>query len=202
MAEGVAAPFSKPRALLALLTRRRQVLAMLLSEQQRLRTDVAADTRHRIVVHVDWLREELKLLRGELQEAVRTDVDLARKHDVLRSVPGVGEQTALVLLADLPQLGELNRRQIAALVGLAPRAGETAEERRIWGGRARVRTALYMAAMVAGKSNSRNRALVGFYQRLQEAGKPKKVAQVASMRKLLVTLNAMVKRGEAWQDTR
>ena len=192
----------KAQPLSVLLARRRQVLAMLVSEGNRLGVTASGDTRKRIEMHISWLEQEMELLAEELQGAVREDPELRRKDEILRSVPGVGMQTSLVLLADLPELGELNRKQIAALVGLAPfdREGEESNGRRIWGGRARVRAALYMGAMVATRSNARNPVIRDFYQRLLAADKPKKLALAACMRKLLVILNTMVKRDEPWSD--
>ena len=199
-----AAPHSQPdKALAALLTRRRQVLAMLVSEKARLADTAAVDTRSRIEAHIAWLEREMEVVAAELQLAVEQDPTLRRKNELLRSAPGVGQQTALVLLAHLPELGQLNRKQIAALVGLAPfdRDGDGSTGRRIWGGRARVRAALYMAAMVASRPNIRNPAIGDFYRRLLAAGKPKKLALAACMRKLLVTLNTMLKRRELWANT-
>ena len=122
------------------------------------------------------------------------------KDDLLRTVPGVGEQLSLTLLANLPELGTLNRRQIAALVGVAPYnrdSGTLRGKRAVWGGRSRVRAVLYMGALVASRHNP---AIRDFYQRLLATGKPKKVALVACMRKLLVILNAMLKHGSLWCD--
>ena len=120
------------------------------------------------------------------------------KDDILRSVPGVGEQLSLALLSQLPELGTLNRRQVAALVGVAPfnrDSGTLRGKRQIWGGRARLRAVLYMAAMVASRFNP---VIRDFYQRLLAAGKPKKVALTACMRKLLVILDSMIKRRSPW----
>ena len=120
------------------------------------------------------------------------------KDDILRSVPGVGEQLSLALLSQLPELGTLSRRQIAALVGVAPfnhDSGMMRGKRQIWGGRARLRAVLYMGAMVASRFNP---VIRDFYQRLLAAGKPKKVALTACMRKLLVILNSMLKRRSHW----
>ena len=122
------------------------------------------------------------------------------KDDLLRTVPGVGPQLSLTLLAHLPELGTLNRRQIAALVGVAPYnrdSGALRGKRAVWGGRSRVRAVLYMGALVASRHNP---AIRDFYQRLLAAGKPKKVALVESMRKLLVTLNSRLKHGSPWRD--
>ena len=120
--------------------------------------------------------------------------------DLLRSVPGIGPTTARTLLADLPELGQLNRRAIAALVGVAPMncdSGQLRGQRHIWGGRAPVRTTLYMATLTATRHNAPLRA---FYRRLRDAGKPAKVALVAVMRKLLTIVNAMLKHQTRWQD--
>ena len=122
------------------------------------------------------------------------------KDDLLRTVPGVGAQLSLTVLAYLPELGTLDRRQIAALVGVAPfnrDSGTLRGKRTVWGGRARVRAVLYMGALVASRCNPVIRA---FYQRLLAAGKPKKLALTACMRKLLVILNAMLKHGSPWHD--
>ena len=122
------------------------------------------------------------------------------KDDLLRGVPGVGRVLATTLLADLPELGQLIRREIAALVGVAPLnrdSGSFRGQRSIWGGRATVRTALYMGALAAVRSNPPIRA---FYERLVASGKPKKVALTACMRKLLVTCNAMVRDGAVWES--
>ena len=123
------------------------------------------------------------------------------KDDLLRSVPGIGERTPLTLLAYLPELGALNRRQIAALVGVAPfnqDSGTLRGKRPVWSGRAGVRTALYMGAMVSSRHNP---VIRDFYQRLLSAGKPKKVALTACMRKLLTILNSMFKHGTSWQHS-
>ena len=124
------------------------------------------------------------------------------KDDILRSVPGVGEQLSLALLAQLPELGTLNRRQIAALVGVAPfnrDSGTVRGKRRVWGGRARIRAVLYMGALAASRFNP---VIRDFYQRLLAAGKPKKVALTACMRKLLVILNSMLKSSSSWRAQR
>ena len=118
----------------------------------------------------------------------------------MRTVPGVGEQLSLTLLAHLPELGMLDRRQIAALLGVAPfnrDSGTLRGKRTVWGGRAQVRAALYMGALVASRFNP---VIQAFYQRLLDAGKPKKLALTACMRKLLVIFNSMLKHGSPWRD--
>ena len=129
---------------------------------------------------------------------MRSSPEWREKDDILRSVPGVGEQLSLALLSQLPELGKLNRRQVAALVGVAPYnrdSGTLRGKRQIWGGRARLRAVLYMGAMVASRFNP---VIRDFYQRLLTAGKPKKVALTACMRKLLVILNSMLKSRTRW----
>jgi len=172
-------PDAQQQQLSALVSRRRQLVQMVTAERQHQATALPP-VRQRIQVHIDWLEQELHLLDA----------------DLLRSVPGVGPQTALVLLAELPELGQLDRKAIAALVGVAPfscESGSLRGRRMIWAGRATVRCALYLAALVAARGNPVIR------QRLLAAGKPKKVALVACMHKLLLILNAMVRHRTRWQ---
>ena len=139
-------------------------------------------------------------LDKSLRRTLRKSPVWQEKDDLLRSVPGVGEQLSLALLAYLPELGALDRRQVAALVGVAPfnrDSGTLRGKRTVWGGRARVRAALYMGALAATRFNP---VIRDFYQRLLAAGKPKKLALTACMRKLLVILNSMVKHGSPWCD--
>ena len=174
--------------------RRRQVMAMLVSEKNRLGTAIGA-VSPRIQAHIAWLEQELSDLDQGLRQTLRRSPVWREKDDLLRTVPGVGPQLSLTLLAHLPALGTLNRRQIAALVGVAPYnrdSGALRGKRAVWGGRSRVRAVLYMGALVASRHNP---AIRDFYQRLLAAGKPKKVALVASMRELLVILNAMINHG-------
>jgi transposase len=180
------------------LARRRQLLEMVLAEEQRLAVAARA-IRPQIQQHVEWLRRQLREVDTELQGAIRRSPVWRENEDLLRTTPGVGPVLATTLLADLPELGQLNRRQIAALVGLAPLnwdSGQQRGTRHIWGGRAPVRTALYMATLAAVRCNPVIRA---FFERLSAAGKPRKVALVACMRKLLTILNAMMHRRVAWQ---
>ena len=172
---------------------------MLVSEKNRLGTAIGA-VSPRIEAHIAWLEQELSDLDQGLPQTLRRSPVWREKDDLLRTVPGVGPQLSLTLLAHLPALGTLNRRQIAALVGVAPYnrdSGALRGQRAVWGGRARVRAVLYMGALVASRHNP---AIRDFYQRLLAAGKPKKVALVASMRKLLVMLNAMLNHGSPWCD--
>ena len=172
-----------------LTTRRSQLVTMLVSEKNRLGR-ASHSVRPRIQSHITWLEQELSDLENDLREALRRSPVWREKDDLLRSVPGVGEQLSLSLLAYLPELGTLNRKQIAALVGVAPfnrDSGPRRGKRSVWGGRSRVRATLYMASLSASRYNP---VLRVFYQRLLAAGKPKKVALTACMRKLLTILNA------------
>jgi transposase len=193
-------PDDETRALEALITRRRQVIGMLSAEESRLKTAVAV-TRKPIKAHIGWLRRQLAEIDGDIDGAVRRSPLFRAKDDLLQSVPGVGTATARTLLALLPELGKLDGKQIASLVGVAPfnqDSGTLRGRRRVWGGRARVRTALYMAALVGSQHNTILKAL---YSRLLLAGKPKKVALVACMRKLIIILNAMLRDGLPWDPT-
>ena len=190
---------AETQVLNSLTARRRQVMTMLVSEKNRLGSAIGA-VSPRIEAHIAWLEQELSDLDKGLRQTLRRSPVWREKDDLLRTVPGVGEQLSLTLLAHLPELGTLNRRQIAALVGVAPYnrdSGALRGKRAVWGGRSRVRAVLYMGALVASRHNP---AIRDFYQRLLAAGKPKKVALVASMRKLLVILNGMLKHGSPWCD--
>ena len=191
-------PNAEAQALGALLARRRQVIGMLTAEKNRLQT-ASVPVQGDIADHIVWLERSLAKLDGEMGDTLRQSPLWREKEDLLRGVPGVGPVLSLTLLAELPELGTLNRRQIAALVGVAPLnrdSGTLRGKRTVWGGRAPVRAALYMAALVATRYNPVIRA---FYQRLRAAGKPKKVALTACMRKLLTLLNAMLKHRTPWQ---
>ena len=185
--------------LLSLTTRRNQVMTMLVGEKNRLGPAIPA-VRPRIQAHIAWLEQELADLDKGLRQTLRQSPVWREKDNLLRSVPGVGEQLSVTLLAHLPELGALDRKRIAALVGVAPinrDSGKMRGKRSIWGGRARVRAVLYMAALVGSRYNP---VLRDLYQRLLTAGKPKKVALTACMRKLLTILNAMVKSGQPWRS--
>ena len=190
---------AETQVLSSLTARRHQVVTMLVSEKNRLGTAISA-VRPRIEAHIAWLEQEVKDLDQGLRETLRRSPVWREKDDLLRTVPGVGEQLSLTLLAHLPELGTLDRRQIAALVGVAPfnrDSGTIRGSRTVWGGRARVRAALYMGALAATRFNPVIRV---FYQSLLARGKPKKVALVACMRKLLVILNSMLRHGSTWRD--
>jgi transposase len=191
-------PDAQTQELAALLARRRQVLAMQGAEQNRL-DRAPARVRKRIEAHLRWLRAELAWLDEDLDEMIQESPVWRAREELLQSVPGIGPVMSRTVLAELPELGLLNRKQIAALVGVAPfnrDSGRLRGHRTIWGGRAPVRRVLYMAALVATRWNPVIRL---FYQRLRAAGKAPKVALVAAMRKLLTILNAMMHAGTPWQ---
>lgn len=191
-------PDEAARGLDALLTRRRQLLEMRTAEQNRLGFAPAA-VRRDITQHIHWLERRLRDVDSDLEQVIRTSPLWRAKEDLLRSVPGVGPVVSRTLLGELPELGTLTHKQIAALVGVAPRArdsGTLRGKRMVWGGRAPVRAVLYMGALVATRHNPAIRA---FYERLRAAGKPAKVALVACMRKLLTILNAILRTGTPWR---
>jgi len=183
-----------------LLTRRRQIVEMITAEKNRLFTTDLPATRRRIKEHIEYLQKELNINDYDLDQSIKQTPIWLEKIDLLESVPGVGRVTASTLVALLPELGALGRKQIAALVGVAPfnRDSGTLRGRRvIWGGRATVRAVLYMAALTSARCNPAIRAL---YRRLKAAGKPSKVALVACMRKLLTILNAMLRTRAPWRS--
>jgi transposase len=184
--------------LAGLVGRRRQVIVMLTAEKNRLYTSPQR-LRQDVQEHVDWLQGKLKELNDEIARVIRSSPAWCEKEAIVRSAPGIGPVNSATLLADLPELGTLNRQKITALVGLAPfnkDSGPRRGRRRIFGGRASVRRTLYMAALVATRYNP---VIRRFYQGLLARGKEKKVALTACMRKLLVILNAMVRKREAWR---
>jgi transposase len=188
------------QALAALVTRRRQWLEMIAMERGRLAQapptgPLTRDLRN----HIRWMERRVSDVDDEIGSAIQASPIWRVQEDLLRSVPGIGPATARTLLAELPELGRLDRRAIAALVGVAPfncDSGQHRGHRHIWGGRASVRQALYMAALVASRYNP---VLATFYRRLVALGKPKKVALVATMRKLLTIVNALLKYQTPWQ---
>jgi transposase len=192
-------PDAETRALAAQLTRRRQLVEMLTAEKNRL-LSASSPIRKRVRTHIVWLERELEHTNTDLAEAIRQSPVWREKDELLRSVPGVGPVVTSTLLASLPELGTLTNKQIAALVGVAPLnrdSGRLRGRRTVWGGRAQVRAVLYMSAIVAARFNPVIRT---FYQRLCRAGKAKKVALTACMRKLLVILNTMIKHRTPWQQ--
>jgi transposase len=186
------------QALTALLQRRRQLIAMLTAEKNRL-TSAHRQVQTDIRTTVAWLEHRIKALDDDLQGRLRASPVWREQDALLRSVPGIGPVTVVTLLAALPELGTLDRREISALVGVCPLnrdSGQSRGHRSIFGGRAVVRTALYMATLTASRCNP---VIKAFYERLRAAGKPAKVALTACMRKLLTILNAMLKAKTPWQ---
>ena len=181
-----------------LVTRRRQVTAMLASEKVRWQVPQDKSTRAMIARVIRVLEQQREDLDRRIAELIESDDDWRNKRDLLSSVPGVGQTTASQLIADLPELGKLNRQQIAALVGVAPvnrDSGQFRGRRTIFGGRATARCTLYMAAFTAVRCNPVIRRFAG---RLRAAGKPFKVIVVAAMRKLLTILNLMIRENQSW----
>jgi transposase len=190
-------PSEEEEQLTGLLVRRRQLVDMLTVEKNRLHT-VRPALREDIREHIAWLQEKLAKLDEEIDQFLKRSSLWMEKDAILRSAPGVGRVTSCTLLAMLPELGSLNRQEIAALVGVAPvnkDSGRKQGKRRVYGGRATVRSVLYMAALAAKRYNPR---IKKFYEELIHRGKEKKVALTACMRKLLVILNAMMKTNQVW----
>lgn len=190
-------PTDAARLLDALLTRRRQLIAMILAERNRLGF-APAPLKKPIEKHIRWLQRELENVDSDLGRTIQSSPVWRARETLFQSVPGIGPVISRTLIAELPELGYLNRKQITALVGLAPLANESGKHkgrRMVFGGRASVREALYMAALVASR---RNPTIRTFYQRLRASGKPPKVALTACMRKLLTTLNAIARTGTPW----
>lgn len=182
------------------VARRRQLVEILIAEKNRLRMS-RDPVRPGVQAHVDWLGRELKAVEDAIEQLIDQNPQWQDTDNLLQTAPGVGSVVAHTLVADLPELGHLDRQQIAALVGVAPLnrdSGQKRGERHIYGGRAAVRASLYMAALTAAH---RSPVIKAFYQRLLAAGKKKKVALTACMRKLLVMLNAMVRDHRPWLPT-
>lgn len=190
-------PDAATQDLTALVTRRRQVVDMLGAERNRLAV-ARSPLRRALRDHIHWLERQLAALDAEIGRLMRQSPVWREREDLLRTVPGIGPQTASMLITQLPELGRLTRQQLAALVGVAPLnrdSGRRRGSRTTWGGRAPVRASLYMATLVATRHNAVIRAC---YHRLLAAGKPKKVALIACLRKLLTILNAMVAHRQPW----
>ena len=193
-------PDEEAQLLQAILTRRRQLSGMLIAENNRLQMAPQAVAR-RIQAHIKWLEKELSRTDRDLDEVIEASTSFKENELLLRSVPGVGPVLARTLLAEVPELGTLTHKRLSALVGVAPfnnDSGKRRGKREVWGGRAPVRAALYMGALVATRHNP---TIKGFYERLLAAGKPKKVALVACMRKLLSILNALMRDRVVWRST-
>ena len=184
----------------ALIARRRQLTEMIVAENNHL-SRASKTVRKQITAHIGFLEAQLGRLDKDLDQSIRQSPIWCENQDLLKSVPGIGPVVSLTLLAELPELGQLNRKQIAALVGVAPfnrDSGKLKGRRAIWGGRATVRAALYMAALVASR---RNPVIRDFYKRLRHRGKAPKLALVACMRKLLAVVNSMIKHKTQWSET-
>lgn len=182
-----------------IMTRRRQVVGMITMEQNRL-SGAGKSVRPSISDHIEWLRHQLKEIDRDLGQQIKNSPIWRAKDNLLQSVPGVGPVLSITLLASLPELGRLNRKKIAALVGVAPMnrdSGLMRGKRTIRGGRSPVRTALYMATLVATQHNP---VISAYYHHLLSKGKEKKLALTACMRKLLIILNAMVRDNRTWQN--
>jgi transposase len=192
-------PDAQAREFQSILARRRQLIQMMTAEKNRLGAATSKAVAKRIQAHIRWLEKELSRTDRDLDEAIESSPVFKENEALLSSVPGVGPVLCRTLLAELPELGSLSPRELSALVGVAPLnrdSGTLRGRRSVWGGRGRVREALYMGALIASRYNPTIRE---FYQRLLAAGKPKKVALVACMRKLLVILNAMIRDRTPWR---
>ncbi|MDX6612015.1 MAG: transposase [Blastocatellia bacterium] len=182
----------------ALVGRRGQLVEMLTAEKNRLGSAATDTVRQEIKQHIDWLKERIAELDEQLKALLKSSSLWQVKDDLLQSVPGIGPVVSFSMLADLPELGTLNRQQISKLVGVAPLncdSGQQRGTRHIYGGRARVRSMLYMAALTATRYNP---VIKEFYKRLLANHKPFKVAITACMRKLLAIINVMVRDGARW----
>jgi transposase len=194
-------PDAQARELDALVARRQQVTEMIVMETNRLRSALPT-LRPVIQAHVDWLRGQRDQLDSQLDQVVKESPLWLEKAELYCSMMGIGPVNARILIADLPELGTVSNKQVSSLVGVAPLnwdSGTLHGRRIIWGGRKRVRTALYMAAVSASRSNPIIRA---YYESLLARGKERKVALVACMHKMLVTLNAMARTGRKWEPER
>ena len=194
-------PDEEERELRALIRRRGQVVQMIASERNRLQ-QAPPVLRPHIERHIAWLLEDRGQIGRQIKEFIQSSPAWRAKDDLLTSIPGVGDVVSSVLMAELPELGRLNRREIAALVGVAPfnrDSGQFRGRRSTWGGRKAVRSVLYMATLVAIRHN---RVIKEFYDRLCAAGKAKKVALTAAMRKLLTIINVMIRDQARWDPTR
>jgi transposase len=191
-------PDAATRELAELLARRRQLVEMRAQESQRVYTAATKAAQKSLKAHIAWLDKRIDEIDGELRGRLRESPAWRAKDDLLRSIPGIGDVNSFTMMARCPELGQLNRREISKLVGVAPLAcdsGKHRGKRRIQGGRFDVRKTLYMAAISAMRHNA---SIKDFAQRLKAAGKPSKVVIVACMRKLLTIMNVVVKTGQPW----
>lgn len=186
--------------LTALNVRRKQIVDMLVAEKNRLQR-APLPNRKNIQAHIRWLEKNIADINKDIRKTIRKTALWREKDDILQSFKGIGPTTSASLLSDLPELGRIESKKIAALVGVAPfncDSGLYRGRRRVWGGRSQVRRILYMATLSAVRTNP---VINSFYNRLRQAGKSHKVAMTACMRKILVTLNAMIKNQTFWQPT-
>ncbi len=198
--KGHVAKSEQEKKLEALVTRRRQLLGLVTMENNRLQQTRDKEIQQLIEQSLTTLKKQVKTIDDRIAKSVAANHQNARKIEILQSVKGVGTVSVSTLIAELPELGELNRGQIAKLVGVAPMnndSGQKTGKRKTSGGRSSVRRVLYMAALVATRFNPRIKA---FYVRLLANGKPKKLALVAAMRKLLTILNTLIRNDELWVD--
>jgi len=195
-----ALPSKEQRLLRGLVARRRQLLQDRVREDNRLKIASSPSIKESIERHLDFLNEELDAIDEHIESVFLEDPELQERADLLQTAKGIGETTARALVVYLPELGRLDRKQVASMAGLAPwskDSGEMLGRRSIWGGRATVRTSLYMAAISATRYNPQIRSM---YERLVSRGKPKKLALIACARKLLVILNAMVRENTPYKE--
>jgi transposase len=193
--------FPETQDLKELMARRSQLIEMLTAEKNRLYATRNSQIKLDIQIHIDWLESRLNDVNRDLKEAIDASPAWREKDRLLQSTPGVGPTLSATLLTQLPELGSLNRHEIAALVGVAPLnrdSGKMRGKRTVWGGRSSVRSVLYMATLVATRHNP---VIKAFYDRLCGKGKPKKLALTACMRKLLIILNSMLKNKTSWNST-
>jgi len=191
--------FPDTQELKELVARRSQIIEMLTAEKNRLKAARKAKIQQDIKINIEWLKSRLDGVDKDLQESIKANPEWRQKFEILESTPGIGNTTAASLVAGFTELGNLNRHQAAALAGVAPinrDSGAMRGKRMVWGGRPRIRTALYMATLVATRYNP---VIKAFYLRLCAAGKAKKVALTACMRKLLLILNSMLKHNLSWR---
>ncbi len=181
-----------------LVARRRQLGDMITAEKNR-RRGKTNSVKASIDEHIEWLKQQLQEIESQIKSAIAVNENWKQKMDLLTSVPGIGEVVAVTLISSLPELGTISHKSISYLVGVAPLnkdSGKFRGKRRIWGGRAKIRCVLYMAALVAIRFNP---PIKTFYERLVQKGKLKKVAITACMHKLLIFLNAMMRNNQTWQ---
>ena len=198
--EARSVPDAGQRKLKALVTRRNQIRDQITAEKSRLARTAQPDARRDIRDHLRWLEGRLKKMEKRIADHIKADAEMSRKKAILQSVPGVAEATSNSILSEMPELGQLDRKKITALAGLAPFARDSGTfkgKRTIGGGRAALRRALYMAALVATRHNP---VIMRQYRRLTDMGKQKKTALVACMRKLLLILNNMLRNNSKWNQ--